>query len=97
MTEQRSTVRRSINSLGMRDGEIQESKLFSSVGKVLVCWLIWKHSDVLVNHSDTLFILLAFLILPDLVKKLLTMRFGGDTTTERTTMTKETSSAVSTG
>lgn len=90
MTEQRHTLRRSINSLGMRNGEYQESKLFSSIGKGLVIWFIWKHSDVLVNHSETLFILLSFLILPDLVKKLLTMRFGGDTMTERTTMTKET-------
>lgn len=96
MTE-RNHIRRSINSLGMRDGEIQESKLFSSIGKGLVIWLIWKHSEALVNHEETLFILLSFLILPDLVKKLLTMRFGGDTTTERTTLTKETSSATSTG
>lgn len=92
MTEQRSTIRRGINSLGMRNGELQESKLFATAGKLCCLMLIWKHAPALIDHPDTLFILLSFLVFPDIAKKFLTMRFGGDTTTERTTMTKETSS-----
>lgn len=94
--EQRSSVRRNINSLGMRGGEFQPSKMWASIGNGLIVWLIIKHADALINHSDTLLVLLALLILPEIAKKALTMRWGGDTTTERTTMTKETSSAVST-
>lgn len=97
MSDQRNTIRRGINSLGMRDGELQESKLFSSVGKLLVVWLIWKHSDTLINHADTLIILLTFLILPDIIKKLLTLRFGGAVTESTRTETVSTSTEKSKG
>lgn len=91
----RNQFRRTINGFGMRGGEFQESKAWASVGKGLIVWLTVKHAEVLINHSDTLLVLLALLILPDIAKKMLTMRYG-NVETERTTLTKETSNAVST-
>ncbi len=76
-TKQRSTLRRGINSLGMSHGEYQESKLFSTIGKGLCIWLIWKHAELLIDNWEGLFVLLLFLIAPDLIKKFITMRFGG--------------------
>ena len=73
-------IKRTLGSLAMRDGAVVESKIFSTVGKVLCIWLIYKHAEVLIAHEEALFILLAFLILPDLVKKLLDMRFSRGTT-----------------
>ena len=72
----RSGIRRSINSLAMRDGEMQESKLFATVGKGLCIWLIWKYADALIAHENILFVLMLFLIFPELIKKFITMRYG---------------------
>jgi len=102
MTEQRSsTLRRNVNSLGMRDGEIEESKLWAQLGKALCAWLIWKHAEVLINHWEVLLVLLAFLITPEIAKKAITMRFGNVASgfTQRTeqverTNTTETGSKV---
>lgn len=78
MTEQRgSTLRRQINGIGMHGGEAQESKIWAQIGKGLCVWLIWKLADVLVLHWETLFTLLLFIIAPELIKKFITMRFGG--------------------
>ena len=77
-------IKRTLGSLAMRDGAVVESKIFSTIGKFLCIWLILKHADDLISHEEALFILLAFLVLPDLVKKLLEMRFGRNTTTGET-------------
>lgn len=78
--EKRSTLRRQINSLGMRGGEFEESKWWAQVGKGLCVWLIYKHGEVLVSHENTLFVLLLFIIMPELIKKFLTMRYGNGMT-----------------
>jgi hypothetical protein len=78
MTDQRrSTLRRQVNSLGMRDGEAQESKMFATIGKCICIWLIWKYAELLINHWEVLLVLIAWLIAPDIAKKAITMRFGG--------------------
>ena len=79
----RSGIRRSINSLAMRDGEVQESKLFATIGKGLCIWLIWKYADALIGHENLLFVLLLFLIFPELIKKFITMRYGNGHTEYR--------------
>lgn len=77
MTEQRcSTLRRQVNGLGMRNGEIEESRLWAQLGKALCAWLIWKHAESLINHWEVLLVLFAFLIAPEIAKKIVTMRFG---------------------
>ena len=79
MNEERrgSTLRRQINEIGMHSGEAQESKIWAQVGKGLCVWLIYKHAEILINHWETLFVLLLFLVAPELIKKFITMRWGG--------------------
>ena len=72
-------LRRQVNSLWMRDGELQESKVFSTVGKGLIVWLIYHHVDDLIDHYEVMLVLFAFLILPDVVKKIITMKLGSQT------------------
>ena len=75
--DQRSNVvRRAVSGLGMHGGEVQESKIWAQVGKGLCVWLIWKHAELLIDHENTLFVLLLFIILPELIKKFITMRWG---------------------
>ena len=75
--EQRgSTLRRQVNSIGMRDGELQESRLWAQLGKALCAWLIVKHAEALIGHWEVLLVLIGFLIAPEIAKKAITMRFG---------------------
>lgn len=76
-SSKRSSIRRGVNSLAMNGGEYQESKFFSTVGKCLCIWLVWKHAELLIDNWEALFVLLLFLIAPDLIKKFITMRFTG--------------------
>lgn len=82
MNEQRATgLRRQVNSLAMRGGEVEESKLWAQLGKSLCAWLIYKHADALINHWEVLLVLLAWLIAPEIAKKAITMKFGSGTGT----------------
>ena len=74
-----STLRRQINEIGMHSGEAQESKIWAQVGKGLCVWLIWKHAETLIDNWEALFVLLLFIILPELIKKFITMRWGSGT------------------
>jgi len=84
------TLRRNINDLFMREGQVEESKLWSNIGKGLCFYLIVSYTDEVLKTEYTLFTLLIFLITPDLIKKFISMRFGGDpgsvehTTSEKT-------------
>lgn len=78
-----STLRRNINDLFMRDGQVEESKLFAVIGKVACLWLIFEHTGEVLNTEFTLTTLLVFIIAPDIAKKFLTMRFGGHTEDKR--------------
>ena len=85
-----STLRRNINDLFMRDGQVEESKLFAVIGKVACLWLIFEHTADVLSTEFTLVTLLVFVIMPDIAKKWLSMRFGGvpgsveHTTSEKT-------------
>lgn len=70
-------VQRVIGSTFMREGEVQESKGFATLGKIFCLYMLWKFADKLVDRFDTLCVLLIFVIAPDLIKKFITMRFGG--------------------
>lgn len=52
-----------------------DSKGFSTTGKILIVWLIYKYSEQVINHENVLFVLLLFLIMPDLVRKILSLMF----------------------
>ena len=73
-----STLRRQINEIGMHSGEAQESKIWAQVGKGLCVWLIYKHAEGLIEQWEALFVLLLFIIAPELIKKFITMRWGGN-------------------
>lgn len=83
-TERRtSTLRRNVNSLAMRDGEFQESKMWAQVGKCVCLWLIYKYAELLINHWEVLLVLISWLIAPEIAKKAITMRFGGGGSTQQ--------------
>ena len=71
-----STLRRNINDLFMRDGQVEESKLFAVAGKIACLWLIFNHTGDVLKTEWTLTTLLVFVIIPDIAKKFLSMRFG---------------------
>jgi len=84
------TERRAVNpfSTGF---DWMESKGFSAIGKGLCIWLIYKYSESVIAHENVLFVLLLFLIMPDLVRKILSLMFqqklglqGYSTRTEHT-------------
>lgn len=68
-----SAFRRSVNELGMRDGQAEESKVFSTVGKGFCIWFLYKYAELLISHENVLFVLLLFLIFPELIKKLISV------------------------
>lgn len=63
----------------MRDGQVEESKLWASIGKGVACYLMVAYTDDVLKTEYTLTTLLTFVIAPDLLKKFLSMRFGGQT------------------
>ena len=71
-----STLRRQVNDLFMRDGEVEESKLWANVGKGVCVYLLLVYTDDVLKTEYTLVTLLIFVIAPDMVKKLISMRFG---------------------
>lgn len=87
--ERRNTLRRQVNGLGMRNGELEESKLWAQLGKALCAWLIVKHATPLIGHWEVLLVLLSFLIVPEVAKKAITMKFGGLGQVTTTTDTHE--------
>lgn len=84
LNQRRNPAVRALGSFAMRDGDWEEAKIFATIGKGLCIWMIWKHAPALIDHENVLFILLLFLITPDLIKKFLVMRTGGNVrSTER--------------
>ena len=69
-----NTLRRNMNDLFMRDGEVQESKLWANIYKAAALWLIIHYSDKVLSDWLILFILLSVGIAPDLLKKIITMK-----------------------
>lgn len=69
-----NTLRRNVNDLVMRNGEVQESKLFACLYKIAGLWLLVQYADKALNDWLILVILLSTGIAPDLVKKVLTMK-----------------------
>lgn len=88
--QRQSTLRRNINDLFMRDGQVEESKVWANIGKGCCVYLIFAFTDTVLHTENTLMTLLLFVIAPDMIKKFLSMRFGGDpgsvehTTSEKT-------------
>lgn len=58
------------------DGKVSESKVWANVGKAICVYLILAYTNAVLTTEYTLLTLLLFIIAPDLVKKIVTMRFG---------------------
>lgn len=76
----RPRVRRDINDLiRTPEGKASEAKLCSVAGKGILAYILVEYAAVIVNNWDVLAIIALFLIAPDLIKKLLEMRYGAMT------------------
>ena len=53
------------------DGRLEQSLVWSNVGKAAAVWLLWKHADAVLNHTDVAAVLLAFIILPDMARRII--------------------------
>jgi hypothetical protein len=58
-----------------KDGTTSESRLWVNVGKAVAVWLLWKHSDAILQHWETLATLLSVLIVPELLKRMIESKY----------------------
>lgn len=73
-----SPVRRQFNDAFIDEGgRISLSKLVAFAGQVAALYHFGKSFDLLVEHWDSLLVVLAFIVSPELIKKLITMKYGG--------------------
>lgn len=81
MTERHRAWRRDLNAL-VRDPDqrVSEAKLWANIGKALICYVLLFPNATLLEHWEGFAIMLLFLIAPDLVKKMLTLKYGGPAT-----------------
>ncbi len=91
--QRKSILRRDLNDL-VRDesGHLSPSKVGTLIGQWLAVKLILQYSDVIIKSWDTLTVLFTILIAPEMLKKLMNMKYGV-TSSETNT---ETSSTVTT-
>ena len=74
--QRRRPIRRFLGGLVMRNGELEEGKVWANVGKGLCVWMVLKYADGLILHENVFAIIMLALIAPDLLKKLISMRAG---------------------
>ena len=78
MNDQRqSTIRRNLNDMFMRGGEVQESKFWGNLFKGAGFWLLVTHAETVLKDWAILATLLVVGIAPDLLKKIITLKMGG--------------------
>lgn len=79
-TDERRTApfRRQVNeSFCSPNGTVSLSKTIAIFGQIACLYQFGKYFDELIDKPESLGLVLAFIIAPDLVKKLLTMKYGG--------------------
>lgn len=70
-------LRRDLNDLVRTPtGQVAEAKVWSNVGKFIAAYLLLHYSEYIIERWDALTILLTILVLPDLFKKVLEMKYG---------------------
>lgn len=74
MQERKSTIRRNLNDMFMRNGEVQESKLWANAYKAGGFWLMIAYPEKVLSDWTLLMTVMVVGIAPDLLKKLITMR-----------------------
>lgn len=81
MNERRTqTVRRKLNdmSYGFNDpnGQFSWSKFVGVWAQIMFLFQAGKHFEVLISHSDALWVVATVLIAPELLKKLMSIKAG---------------------
>ncbi len=75
-TPRTQTMRRNLNDLFMRDGQVQESKLWANVYKGAGLWILVTYSETVLKDWAVLATLLVVGVAPDLLKKIITLKAG---------------------
>ena len=72
----RSALRRDLNDM-VRDptGGLSEAKLWASLGKAIAAYLLMSNATYIIAYWDALAILLLIMVAPDLIKKVLNLKY----------------------
>ena len=72
----RSALRRDLNDM-VRDpaGGLSEAKLWASLGKAIAAYLLMSNAAHIIAYWDALAILLLIMVAPDLIKKILNLKY----------------------
>ena len=58
------------------DGRFSWSKFLATIGQATALVVFWRDSDALIKNTESLIVVLAFVVTPDLLKKLISMKYG---------------------
>jgi hypothetical protein len=84
--ERRNRVwRRQFNQSFMDEhGNVMVAKVIAVAAQIMLLYQTSKHFEAMLGKSDTLLVVLSLLILPDLARKWMNMRFGNGHTAATT-------------
>ncbi len=75
--KRQSSFRRNVNEFfGLRHGEYEESRAWTNIGKAIATSYLLFFAPEIVGKYDILLVLLGLLIVPEIFKKLLTLKYG---------------------
>lgn len=78
MNQRKVTLRRDLNDLIRGpDGKVSPVKLGSATGQAIAAYLLLIYADKVLSNWDVLTVLFTTLILPDSLKKIITLKYGG--------------------
>lgn len=76
--KRKSPVRRQVNEAFCGpDGRVSVAKTLAVFSQIVVLYHLSISFDQLIGKWDSLLVVLAFLIAPDTIKKLISMKYGG--------------------
>lgn len=58
------------------DGNLSQARVWTNIGKGACVSLLYKHAETLITNPESMLILLGFLILPQLVERIINARYG---------------------
>ena len=56
--------------------DASETHLWANVGKGLCCWLLWTHSQAIIEHWEFALVLLSALIIPKTFERIALAKFN---------------------
>ena len=80
----KSSLRRQFNeSFCDATGQVAIAKVIAIAGQIMLLFYTGRYFEEMIAKSDTLLICLSFIIMPDVVKKLITMKYGNGHSPEK--------------